>query len=211
MLLSSGTSSVLLNGVPGKLFHCKQGVRQGDPISSLLFVLAADLLQSMLNEAMHNSIISSPLRHTSSTDFPVIQYADDTILLAQADIRQAQQIKHLLNFYAEYNWLKINYSKSSLLSINTPPEKMQQLSTLLGCNIGTLPHKYLVLPLCTAKPRIEDFVPMLKRIENRLLGCSTLLSTGDKLTLIKSVFTSMPTFFMCTLTIPKTVLKQVNT
>ena len=51
---------------------------------------------------------------------------------------------------------------------------------------------------------------MLKRIENRLLGCSTLLSTGDKLTLIKSVFTSMPTFFMCTMMIPKTVIKQIN-
>lgn len=87
---------------------------------------------------------------------------------------------------------------------------MMELSNLLGCKIGALPHTYLGLPLCIAKPRVEDFVPMLKRIENRLLGCSTLLSTGDKLTLIKSVFSSMPSFFMCTLMIPKTVVKQIN-
>jgi hypothetical protein len=47
-ILTSVTSSVLLNDTLGKVFHCKRGVRKGDSLSPLLFVLAEDLLQSII-------------------------------------------------------------------------------------------------------------------------------------------------------------------
>jgi hypothetical protein len=74
LILNSATFAVLLNGVPGSLFHCKRGVRQGDPLSPLLFVLAADFLQTIVNKAMRDGFISRPLPLTSSLDFPIIQY-----------------------------------------------------------------------------------------------------------------------------------------
>jgi hypothetical protein len=48
-LFSIATSSVLLNGTAGKDFKCKRGVRQGDPLSPLLFAIAVDLLQCVIN------------------------------------------------------------------------------------------------------------------------------------------------------------------
>ena len=87
-ILCSGTSSVLLNGVPGKVFHCRRGVRQGDPLSPLLFVLAADLLQSIINEAARRGLLNCPLASDFDQDFPIVQYASDTLLFMPADALQ---------------------------------------------------------------------------------------------------------------------------
>jgi len=54
LIFESSISTVLLNGVPGKVFHCRRGVRQGDPLSPLPFVLAADLVQTVLNNVRGN-------------------------------------------------------------------------------------------------------------------------------------------------------------
>jgi hypothetical protein len=83
-ILNPGTSAALLNGTPGKVFHCRRGVRQGDPISPLLFVLAADLLQSIINKASHMWLLTLPIKVGYTTDFLVVQYADDTLLIMEA-------------------------------------------------------------------------------------------------------------------------------
>lgn len=83
-ILSSGSSAVLLNGVPGKFFKCKQGVRLGDPLSPLLFVLAMELLQVLVNKATNMNLLKAPIPHEVN-EFPIVQYADDIVLILQAD------------------------------------------------------------------------------------------------------------------------------
>jgi hypothetical protein len=72
LIFQSGASSVLLNGSPGKVFHCKRGVRQGGPLSPLLFVIAADLLQSIINKARSIGLLSLPIPLQYTEDFPIL-------------------------------------------------------------------------------------------------------------------------------------------
>jgi hypothetical protein len=65
LIFNTGTSSVLLNGTHGEVFHCRRGVRQGDPLSPLLFVLAADLLQTIVNKVKDLGLLN-PLSHYST-------------------------------------------------------------------------------------------------------------------------------------------------
>jgi hypothetical protein len=122
-ILGSGSSAVLLNGVPGKYFKCKRGVRQGDPLSPLLFVLAAELLQILINRASAMNLLKAPIQQPTE-DFPIVQYADDTLLILQAEGRQLFFLKSLLNNFSESTGLKINYRKSQLLPINVPPDRI---------------------------------------------------------------------------------------
>jgi len=69
-------------------FHCKRGVRQGGPLSPLLFVLAADFLQTILNAAKQQGILSLLVNLPHDQDFPILQYADDTLIFMQGDARQ---------------------------------------------------------------------------------------------------------------------------
>ena len=210
LLLKSGTSAVMLNGVPGKKFYCKRGVRQGDPLSPLLFVLAADFLQTILNKAMSIGIISVPITIASCPDFPVIQYADDTLLVMQADAIQIVCLKAILHTFATATGLKVNFHKSMMVPINITDEKLEILAGTLNCRKGSFPFTYLGLPLGLTRPTLEHFLPLVQRVERRLCGIANFLNQAGKLEMVKSVLSSMPIFFLCSLDVPVSIKDQLN-
>lgn len=113
------------------------------PLSPLLFVLAANLLQSILNKAKDQGLFYLPLQTRAGQDFPMVQNADDTLIVMQACPRQLLVLKALLNTFADSIGLKVNYNKSIMVPINVTEERMQILAGKLNCQIGTMPFTYL--------------------------------------------------------------------
>jgi hypothetical protein len=143
-------------------------------------------------------------------DFPIVQYADDTLLILQADARQLIFLKALLHSFVESTGLKVNYRKSQMLPINVPHDKMVRLASTFGCEIGALPFTYLGLPMGTIKPRMEDLTPLMDRIERRLSACSTWLSYSGRLEMVNSAITPIATYTMCTIKLPKGVIDNID-
>lgn len=80
-LLSTGKTAVSLNGVPGNWITCRNGLRQGDPLSPYLFIIIADILQQQILKAYHNP--TADLQHPMYPELPptILQYADDTLIM----------------------------------------------------------------------------------------------------------------------------------
>jgi retron-type reverse transcriptase len=114
IMLETGTSSVLVNGIPGKKFKCRRGVRQGDPLSPLLFVLGAELLQYIINDLKARGLLNLHIE-VGDQDFPIVQYADDTLLLLEGDATQLATLKQALQDVSTSTGLSMNYHKSCML------------------------------------------------------------------------------------------------
>lgn len=72
-----------------------------------------------------------PVPQDSQTDFPIVQYADDTLRIMQVDTPQLMCLKALLNTFAQSTGLKVNFHKSSLIPINVELDRVTHLAMLL--------------------------------------------------------------------------------
>jgi hypothetical protein len=183
--------------VPGKRIICKRGVRQGDPLSPLLFVTTAELLQIIVNQAWHEGHISLPIDESFGQPYPILQYADDTLLIMPADANQLNYLKDILQKFTLSTGLKINFHKSSMVPINITGQRCQELANVFGCKCESLPFTYLGLPMGTTRPRVDDLVPMITKVDKRLSGLAHLLGYSSRLVTIKAIISAMPNHAMC--------------
>jgi mannosylglycoprotein endo-beta-mannosidase len=192
-------------------FKSGKGVRQGDPLSPLLFNLAADILATMIHKAQGNGLIKGLVSKYIEHGIVVLQYEDDTIICIEDDMESIQNMKLLLCFYERMSRLKINFNKSEALMVSQDYEKAIVYADILNCATGKWAIKYLGVPVTSSKLHIVDWLPVDEKMLKRLDGWKgSALSLGGRLLLLNSCLSSIPTYCMSTHLLPKTILKRMD-
>ncbi|XP_071727850.1 uncharacterized protein [Rutidosis leptorrhynchoides] len=145
--IGSASVSVLVNGSPTKEFYLGRGVRQGDPLSPFLFIIAAEGLNWMAKSAVSNGRFFGVEIGKDKITLSHLQYADDTIFFGKWSFENLENLMKSLKCFELCSGLKVNYNKSNLFGVGVDKEEVRDMSTVFGCNVGTFPMIYLGLPI----------------------------------------------------------------
>ena len=106
--VTGGSVGIQVNNIVGSFFQTKKGLRQGDPLSPVLFNIVADMLALLISRAREENQIKGVVPHLAEGGLSILQYADDTILFLEDNIEQAKNLKLVLRAFEDLSGLKIN-------------------------------------------------------------------------------------------------------
>jgi len=210
-LISTSFFSILINGSPSKCFTPSRGIRQGDPLSPFIFVLAAEGLGRLIKLRIQEKRLKGLTLHRGSETQSHQQFVDDTMLMAHPAVQEAKELKRTLKLFAEASGMEANPRKSSTYFFNTPPITQRNITRILGFQVGSLPTKYLGIPLSDSTIKQASWQDLLDKLQSKLADWSLRpLNFPSRLTLVKAVLQSMPAYLFSILAAPKSVLKQIK-
>ena len=187
--ISIGRFSIMVNGSPSGFFGSSRGIRQGDPLSPLLFLLVMEVLSRMLSRTEEAGLIrgfKAGKAQEEGLSISHLLFADDTIVFYDADPEQLLHLRMVLSCFEAVTGLGVNMGKSELVPVGEV-RNGPQLADILYCQIGSLPMLYLGLSLGASFKASMVWNPILEKVERRLAGWKKLyLSKGGRVTLLKA-------------------------
>lgn len=91
--------SVLVNGSLSKKFSPKRGLRQGDPLSPLLYNIMAEVLNLMIKRAVSKGMLRGIILDGYSEQLTHLQFADDTLIFIEGSVDSVMSIKRVLQCF----------------------------------------------------------------------------------------------------------------
>ncbi|KAH0685683.1 hypothetical protein KY290_017200 [Solanum tuberosum] len=203
--------SIMINGCPSVPFQARRGVRQGDPLSPYLFVLAMDYLTRLLRSLRNKNAFKF---HPRCQKQQIIQlsFADNLLLFSRGDRPSTTLLFECFQQFSKTSGLIANQSKSCVYFGGVPEPIQQQILQHTGFTKGALPFKYLGVPLSSKKLSISQCQTLIDKMVGRINTWTVkFLSYAGRLQLVQSVLTSIQAFWSQIFLIPKKLLQTIET
>ncbi|KAA0039966.1 LINE-1 retrotransposable element ORF2 protein [Cucumis melo var. makuwa] len=142
--ISSVQYSIIINGRPRGKIQPSRGIRQGDPISPFIFVLAMDYISRLLNSVGEKI---KGVKMEGNINLTHLLFADDILLFVEDDEHSIQNLKNIINLFQLASGLSINLNKSTISPINVGAARTEQIASQWGISTKFLPINYLGVPL----------------------------------------------------------------
>jgi len=211
-IVVGGSLGILVNGEESSFFKPGKGLRQGDPLSPLLFNLVGDGLSRMIDRAVDRGLVKGLLGDFRRGGIVSLQYADDTILFSKAEESALENLKCILMWYEQLSGMKVNFHKSELVPMNLDLDDAQRFAQIFSCPVGSFHLKYLGVPLHFGNLSRDDIQPLVDKILKRIAGWrGKLLSLAARAMLIQTCLASIPVYLLSFIKFPKLAVKLLNT
>ncbi|XP_076929067.1 putative mitochondrial protein AtMg01250 [Bidens hawaiensis] len=115
--LSSGKASVLVNSSPTLEFAFKRGVKQGDPLSPFLFIIAMEGLNAVMKSASQHNLFKGVQLPNCGPIVSHMMYADDVMFIGDWNTGDTVNLARLLRCFNLTSRLKVNFNKSKVFGI----------------------------------------------------------------------------------------------
>ncbi|XP_047306222.1 uncharacterized protein LOC124909598 [Impatiens glandulifera] len=201
---------ISVNGVHDGYFNGENGVRQRDPLSSYLFALIMGIFESVLKMLRKNLpyINHSQCREEDITH---ICFADDLFIMAHADVDSIKTIKEALTIFSSVTCLVINEGKSLVFYGGVKEETKASIFDIMGIQEGTLPVRYLGIPLSTKQLHISHCRSLIEKVKNSMNGWATKrLSYAGRTELVTKVIMRIIGYWAQQIILPKKVMKALD-
>jgi len=140
-----------------------------------------------------------------------LQFTDDTLLIGNKSWANLCAMRADLVLFEAMSGLKVNFHKSSLVSVNINASWLSEAAFVLGCKVGKVTFLYLGLPIGGDPRRLLFWEPVVNRIKARLSGWhSRFLSFGGRLILLKSVLTALPVYALFFFKAPSGIISSIE-
>lgn len=210
--VTSVTYSILINDQAHGMISPQRGLRQGDPLSPLLFVLCTEGLSHLLGKAGRTAQVQGLKFGIRGPAVNHLLFADDCLFACKADDNQSLQLSNILHRYAAVTGQVINPSKSSIIfGRGVSDDNKSRVKQRLQIEAEGGEGKYLGVPEVIGRSTVKAFSYLKERLSQKVSGWhAKTLSQGGKEIMIKVVGAALPAHAMSVYKLPKTLIASLH-